>query len=288
MQDIFKKNIKTVLVLGADGMLGNAIFKYFKENNINVIGTSRKNTQEYYFFDVNSFSLSSFEDLLKKYKISYIINCIGYIRPKDNSYEEINNSLLVNSIFPQKLSLVCLKLCIKLIHFSTDCIFSGKRVYYEDCDIPDESNIYGVSKFLGEVKELPNITIRTSIIGREVNNNRNLLDWFLATEEKEVGGYKEVFWNGVSTITVAKIVKKIIDNNIVFEKPIVQIASDKISKYDLLCIFKRIFNKDIIIKPDFSIKSNKTLKASDVQIKYFQEFLLPIEDQILELKNFYE
>jgi dTDP-4-dehydrorhamnose reductase len=283
-----KKNNINVVVLGADGMLGNAMYKYLNQSNIKTFGTSRKKAPEYYFFDADCFNNNIFKKLLKKFKPDYIINCIGYIRPKNESPEEFKKALMVNSVFPQKLSLACLKFGIKLIHFSTDCVFSGNDGPYTRQDIPDELNIYGLSKFLGETRELPNVTIRTSIIGRELSNNRNLLDWFLGVSEKKVNGYKNVFWNGISTITAAKIVKTIIDKNIEFKKPLIQITSNKVSKYDLLCSFKNIFKKDIIIKPFYGIKSDKTLTPSEEQKKYFSKIIPSIEKQILELKKFYE
>jgi dTDP-4-dehydrorhamnose reductase len=148
--------------------------------------------------------------------------------------------------------------------------------------------IYCVSKFLGEVRQLPSLTIRTSIIGRELNNNRNLLDWFLSTTSHSVNGFAQVYWNGVSTITIAKIIKLIIEENINFNKPLIQIASDTVTKYDLLCFFKDIFNKDIDIIKYLDTASNKTLIPSIEQEKFFKNLIPPIKNQIEELKKFYE
>jgi len=286
MKIIDKKN--KVLVLGADGMLGNAVFRYLKERNIDVSGTSRKNITEYDFFNVESFNETVFTSLVERHKPQFIINCIGYIRPNAEDLPEFKKALLINSIFPQNLSIACCKHKIRLIHFSTDCVFSGEDGPYKENDQPDETSLYGVTKLLGEVRQLPNITIRTSLIGRELRGSRNLLDWFLATQEKEINGYKNVLWNGISTITAAKIIYKIIVDEIEFEQPLIQIASETVSKYELLNIFKEVYSKDVVINEFLDINNNRTLIPSSVQEKLFPGMVTSLKEQIEELKNIYE
>ena len=282
-------NKKTrVVVLGADGMLGNAIFRYLKTTNIDVIGTSRRNNSSYYFFDAERFTKKSFDLLIKDISPLYVINCIGYIRPNGESLLELRKALILNSIFPQNLSIACLNHNVRLIHFSTDCIFSGNDGPYKDSAQSDEKGIYGMTKFLGEVRQLPNITIRTSIIGRELGGKKNLLDWFLSVNEKEINGFKNVYWNGISTVTAAKIVEKIIRKRIDFEQPIIQVASETVSKYELLNIFKDVYKKDIIINKLPDIKSDKTLILSITQKKFFKNLIPSIREQVRELKKFYE
>lgn len=281
------KKIK-VVVLGAEGMLGNAIFKYLKINGIEATGTSRRENSEYHFFDAELFTEQSFGLLVEQIAPAYIINCIGYIRPNGEDASEYKKAIILNSIFPQNLSRACLKHKINLIHFSTDCIFSGKNGPYKDTDLSDEKSIYGVTKFLGEIHDLPNLTIRTSIIGRELGSTKNLLEWFLKTKEKEIIGYRNVYWNGISTVTAAKIIHRIINDDIKFDQPIIQIASEVISKYELLNLFKDIYQKNTIINESSEPESNKTLIPSKVQTEHFQDLILPLYDQVKEIKKFYE
>lgn len=278
--------MNNVLILGADGMLGNAIYKYLNEKKINAIGTSRKDNS-FLYFNVEEFNYDYLGKLINKHKPEYIINCIGYIRPGDDALS-YKKALIINSVFPQNLSTFCLKNKINLIHFSTDCIFNGDNGPYKEDALADESGIYGVSKFLGEVRELPNITIRTSIIGHEFGSNRNLLNWFLNNEEKEINGFSKVYWNGISTLVAAKVIFKIINDKIKFNKPIIQLASNTVSKYELLNIFKKVYQKEIVINEISNPVINKTLIPSTEQDIFFKDIIKSLDDQIFELKEFYE
>ncbi len=269
-------------------MLGNAIKAYFlKNSDFFVVGTNRENVKNSgIFFNIDENFRENIQRIIKIEKPEYVLNCIGFIRPTDTS-EDFKKAILINSIFPQILSQICLAGGVRLIHFSTDCIFSGRKGSYSEVDIPDETSIYGVSKYLGELKQLPNLTIRTSIIGRERDVSKNLLDWFLNVTDKKVVGYKNVMWNGVTTLTIAKIMERIIENNLNFEKPLIQITSDKLSKYKLLDSFKEIFQKDVQVIPEEKNISDRTLIPSVEQEKYFQDIIPSIHEQIKELKDFY-
>lgn len=280
---------KRVLVLGAEGMLGNAVFRYLRANKeLDVVGTGRRSNTKFHFLDAETFGYEDFSTLVAQYNPSYIVNCIGYIRPAGETLEELKKSLRINSLFPQNLALGCTQHGVRFIHFSTDCVFSGNRGPYSEHAFSDETSIYGVSKFLGEVKSLPHLTIRTSIIGREFGTNRNLLDWFLSAEDSSIRGYTNVFWNGISTVTAAKIVERVISKDIVFDQSVIQIASETMSKYELLQLFKAIYKKDVSIEPHDQAISNKTLVPSNAQATYFSDLIPSLKEQILELKEFYE
>lgn len=280
---------RTVLILGAEGMLGNAIFSYLKSRGVYVVGTSRKKElTTYEFFEAEKFQEKTLNEWIKKFNPYYILNCIGYIRPLDRSLYELNKLLAINALFPQKLVVACRMHRLRLIQFSTDCVFSGKAGPYDDTALPDETGAYGLSKFLGEIRDLPSITLRTSIIGKELETQRNLLDWFLSCSDAEIQGYTEVWWNGVTTITIAKIVERILNNRMDFSQPIIQLASETINKYQLLNIFRDVYGKKTNIIPFAGITSNKTLIPSVIQKKYFQDLIPPLRNQIIELKEFYQ
>lgn len=278
------------LILASDGMLGNAIFRYLQNKHFCVVGTSRKPCDSQILFDISDeidFA-SDLEDIIKKLNPKTIVNCIGYIRPQGDDLSEINRSILLNSIFPRKLFIIAKKYQIRVIHFSTDCVFDGLNGPYSEKDIPNEKSIYGLTKFLGEGGDGYSITIRTSIIGREIGTKRNLLDWFLAEKGGQVEGFSRVFWNGISTLTAAKIVQRIFEQDLKFDSHLIQIAGETLSKYDLLCMFNKVFDKGLEIIENNKIISNKTLIPSSTQDKFFADLIVPICDQICELKDFYE
>jgi len=281
-----------VLVLGSDGMLGNAVVKYLSgfpslrlyktHKNVNLCKDSRS-----YSLFIDQGFVVKLQDLLNKIKPDWIINCLGVIRP-GNSFEDYKNTIVVNSVLPRILSLYCEGGNSKLIHVSTDCVFSGKVGNYGVYDLPDEESVYGISKLLGECSGRNTLTIRTSIIGIEIGTQRNLLNWFLENKEGVVEGYSNVFWNGVTTLTLAKIIQRIINyRDLKFKDPVLQICSQKVSKFDLLNMFNDVFNKKISIIERKDIKSDKTLRSSPEQKELFSDLIPSLEEQLKELKSFY-
>ncbi len=285
------KEVKKALVLGMRGMLGNAVYLYLgKHDSVELLGTETtlENVGEKKSVKalvVDKDFLSKLEDIIDSFRPDYIVNCIGIIRPV-NDVESTRSTFLVNSYFPRIVALICRSRGIRMIHFSTDCVFSGKTGEYTEEEIPDEIGVYGMSKFLGEVNSPPNLTIRTSIIGKEAGTTRNLLDWFLSQRGKRVDGYSKVFWNGVTTITLAKIVSKIITEDIKFEKGLIHIAGEKVSKLDLLRMAQKVFDIDCTIIPVDEPVSDKTIVPSTEQ-DLFTDMILPLENQLEELREFY-
>ncbi|MFA5792124.1 MAG: sugar nucleotide-binding protein [Candidatus Paceibacterota bacterium] len=280
-----------VLVLGSDGMLGNAVVKYLSGfRDFHVYKTHRtlkssKSSRDLKFVVKEGF-VPDLVALLDKVKPDWIVNCLGVIRPGD-TFEDYKLAIMVNSVLPKVLSLYCEGKNSKIIHISTDCVFSGKKGDYLINDIPDEVSVYGVSKLLGEARGRNTITIRTSIIGIEIGNRRNLLNWFLENKEGTVPGYSNVFWNGVTTLTLAKIIHRIVSRKLEFDEPILQVCSEKLSKFDLLNIFNEVFDKKVTIVENKKIKSDKTLKPSLVLKEHFSDLIQPLKEQIKELKIFY-
>lgn len=282
-----------VLLLGATGMLGNAVYSVFTLSGIKVTGTSsaRSPLNNFKTFKVEGDVLTVLEDLFGRIKPTHVVNCIGLIRPEDST-KSIRDLFFINSYFPKVLERVCTEHGARLIHPSTDCVFSGTkkselhRPNYDSHMIPDDITPYGISKYLGETSLPGHLTIRTSIIGREIQNTRNLLDWFLAQNES-VEGYTNVMWNGITTLCWAQIVARIIQHELYTDRTLVQLTSpDIISKYELLQLFAKVFNKNIHIIAKREPVTDKTLVSSD-GLEEIKDLIPPLTKQIGDLNEFY-
>jgi dTDP-4-dehydrorhamnose reductase len=267
-----------VFIFGTTGMLGNYI-KTLLSKTTKIITLTRK---DYDLSNLSIVSLSEF--LLSKnlQKNDIVINCAGVI-PQSSKQRGLNTRLYftINSLFPVILSQLCDKYEAKMIHITTDCVFSGKDGKYNENSIHDEINDYGLSKSLGELCKAT--IIRTSIIGEEVNNKRSLLEWVRTNSGKEINGYINHFWNGVTCLQLAKIVEKIIVEN-KFWNGVRHIFSPKsVSKYELISMINKVYNLDIKInKVETKNSVNKTIKSI-----YDNDFLIPeLFQQIEELKYF--
>ena len=177
---------------------------------------------------------------------------------KKNNYSEI---VRVNSFLPHYLSeLANSQNKTRFIHFSTDCVFSGSKGNYSENDIPDASDIYGRSKLLGELNNPNSLTLRTSIIGHELQTTYSLLDWFL-NKKKFVKGYKDAIFSGLTALEISKFLDKyIIPNKKI--NGIYNLSGKSISKFDLLNIVKRVYKKEIKIMIDKKVKINRSLNSN--------------------------
>ncbi len=282
-----------IIIIGASGMLGHKMFQVLSsEFNNNVYGTIRRSKNELLNFDfmpryhyIENADVENTEDILAaidQVSPQVIINCAGVtLRKSDNSSLEKNYS--INSYLPKVLSLWCENNKCKLIHFSTDCVFDGSKGNYVENDFPTATDVYGRSKYLGEVSHPNVLTLRLSIIGREIFNKSELLEWFLSQKNKKISGYSEVYYTGVTTHFLAHEVLRIIK-----EHPdlfgLYHIASEKISKFELLQLANQIFDNQTLIADDKSTKSDKSLCCD----KYIQKtnFIKPSwTSMLLDLKN---
>ncbi len=261
-------NILKILVLGCTGMLGYSLFKNLSlKENLHVFGTLRcKEDYRDYFSKDEIQQLSEFNALndiqllkpiLEEIRPDYILNCIGSISQK---HPGINELIELNSVYPHKLAHLINETKCKIVHFSTDCVFNGLNGGYSEEDISDARDLYGKSKFLGEIIDKKNITLRTSIIGHELLSNASLVDWFLSQED-EIGGYENVIFSGFPCAYFSKI---LVDN--IFPNPdlygLYHVASDPISKYDLLHGVSIIYKKNISIIKNTEYYSDKSLDSS--------------------------
>jgi dTDP-4-dehydrorhamnose reductase len=275
-----------ILILGSSGLIGNTISKYLTKKKCDVILSISDNTKIdvvkklELISKVINFNALNYDDInpnLDLIDADIIINCIGITKHVIKKYGAAETYFL-NSILPNLLSLWCVKNNKKLIHISTDCIFDGtmpkSRIIVDD--------IYGQSKLLGEKNLINGLIIRTSTVGHELSSSLGLLDWFL-NEKKEIKGFTNAFFNGVTTLTLSKYIYKIL-NNIPSDKQILNLTSDIISKYDLIKIINEIYNcNKKIIKVnqpilDRSLYAEKNEKLFYVKKNWYQ--------QILETKKF--
>jgi dTDP-4-dehydrorhamnose reductase len=287
-------NKKKILLLGGHGMLGSALFLSFLDNTDKFIikATVRDNKKLPYKKKghqshlINNCDVSNFnqiEKIIDNYKPNYVINCIG-ITNKKVSRNSNHYIFKINSFLPIYLSQLSAIKNFKFIHISTDCVFEGKeKLYFED-SFKTAKDIYGISKSLGEEIDhnKNSLILRTSIIGHELKKKEGLLEWFLS--QKKVSGYHNVFYSGVTTIELSKIIIKIIKSKNIYG--LYQISSKKISKLKLLHLINKIYNLKIIIKKNIKIKkmlvlnSDKFKKKTNINVKKWDE-------QIKEMKKFY-
>lgn len=260
-----------ILVLGAEGMLGHKMFQVLstrypgtrctifgslKDAFYSVIPLFRPEaTLEH----VNAMDLPALRQLLEKEKPDYLINCIGIVKQRDEGKAAIP-SITINSLLPHLLADWAGTWGGRLIHFSTDCVFSGKKGNYSEDDPSDAEDLYGKSKYLGEVTSQNALTLRTSIIGRELSQFKSLLEWFLAQKGKSVKGFKRVIYSGVTTNHMAKLVGDLIDNHPSLSG-LFQVTAPAINKYDLLCRLRDAYKLDVEIVPDEVELSDRSMNG---------------------------
>ena len=260
---------RKLLIIGVGGMLGNALFRYFDERtNTRTYGLLRNKKKILNFFNkFNSekiiekdfFDLDNLDQILSDLSPNIIFNCIGIVKQNPLSNDPLS-SIRVNSIFPHLLNKLSLKFNFRLIHFSTDCVFSGLQGNYLETDFADANDIYGRSKFLGEISNNGNITIRTSFIGKEVGTNRALLNWFLSQKGK-IKGYKNAIYSGLTTLEVARVLDKYVIPNPNL-KGLYHLSADNINKYSLLSLLNEVYKKDLFIEEDLNIKIDRSLNSN--------------------------
>lgn len=256
-----------VLVLGVTGMLGSAVFKLLS-NRFEVWGTLRNISYKHYFSPELQGKLISSVDVLQEVdlvnvlsvvKPDVVVNCVGLVKQLASSKDPLA-ALPINSMFPHRLARLCSLTGTRVVHISTDCVFTGAKGLYVEQDVADSLDVYGVSKRLGEI-DYPNaITLRTSIIGHELDGNRSLIDWFLA-QEGEVNGFSRATFSGLPTVEVAKLI-----GDFVIPNPhltgLHHVSASPINKYDLLSLVSKVYEKKIKIIEDINFSIDRSLDSS--------------------------
>lgn len=276
--------MKKILIIGSKGMAGHMIKNYLESRNkYEVYSTFRKKENEILNekeFDLDAFNTEKLREILNTVKPDFVINCIGIL----NQFAEENPdiAIYVNGYFPHLLDRLSKEYSYKLIHITTDCVFSGKKGNYTENDFRDADSYYGRSKAIGEVNNNRTLTFRTSIIGSDINENGiGLFNWF-TKQSGEINGYSNVFWSGVTTLELAKAIEASFEQNI---SGIYHLTNnEKISKYDLLKLFAKYTGKEIKINKYEDYHSDKTLidtrKEFDYTVPSYEEMIKEMTEEI--------
>ena len=276
-----------ILIIGGSGMLGHQFLKSWQGKF--EVKTTLHHELNYYkkytsFDDSNSYSnvnildIDLVEKVISDFLPHAVVNCVGITKQIVVQNLPIN-PILINSVFPHQLSRICRRLNSRLILLSTDCVFSGKQGFYKEGDISDAEDLYGRSKFLGEVDSVNVLTLRKSTIGLELNSHHGLIEWFLK-QKGSVNGYTKAIYSGVTSKVLADIIKQVL-----IDYPgmhgIWNLASEAINKYSLLDRLNgRLDNFNIDIQPDDKIVCDRSLDASKFEIE--TGYLVPKWDSMLD------
>lgn len=254
-----------VLILGVSGMLGHATFRVLSDGpGLEVLGASRSPVQ---FGEDSRARLISGVDVLQADDLNrafawarprLVVNAIGLVKQLENSSDPLV-AVPVNTLLPHRLKQLCEVAGARLVHISTDCVFSGDRGGYTENDVTDAQDLYGVSKRLGEVGGPAAITLRTSIIGRELRSRHSLVDWFLSAGDS-VPGYRRAVFSGLTTVELAKIIR-----DVVIPRPDISglhhVGAEPISKYELLRLLDRTYGLGKTIHPDDQLVIDRSLNS---------------------------
>lgn len=258
-----------ILVLGATGMLGNAVFRYFaKHTGHDVVGSVRSlNSAKSLPTDVQSRIVAggSVEDpdmlarLLDRVLPTMVVNCVGLVKQLEDGQDPLS-AIPINSVLPHRLARLCALAGARLVHLSTDCVFSGKKGMYTEADIPDAYDVYGRTKLLGEIDYPHAITLRTSIIGHELSGANSLIGWFLSQQGK-VRGFNKAIFSGLPTVEIARI----IDEYVIPRSDLsglYHVSAEPIDKATLLRLVAQAYGKEIEIENDEALIIDRSLDSS--------------------------
>ena len=276
--------MKKVLVIGVKGMAGHVIFKLLPQlGNYEMYGIARNigaDDKTDRMFDLDVSDTDELKRIIDQ-KFDIIINCIGILNKdaEDNPHKAI----WFNGYFPHFLEFLTKNTATKVISISTDCVFSGKRGNYSETDVKDGTGYYAESKAIGELNNEKDLTIRTSIIGPELNQNGiGLFHWFM-NQKNEVNGFSQAFWSGITTVELAKVIHNAIVENIA--GLVVVAGKNKIDKYSLLKLFNKVFkNEGLIVHENTDYKVDKSLhsirKDFNYQVSDYESMLLEMKQWI--------
>jgi dTDP-4-dehydrorhamnose reductase len=273
---------KKILVLGSTGMLGHQVVNYFlnfDDYNVIDIAFRSKLRENTVILDVTD--KMPFEKVVTELSPDFIVNCIGILIHGSSNVE---NAIYLNAYLPHQLKKISKNIGAKLIHISTDCVFSGDKGGYIESDVKDGKGVYSQTKILGEIEDDTNLTLRTSIIGPELKDNgEGLFHWFMG-QSGDISGFTKSVWSGVTTIELAKIIKWAIDGNITGLYHVTNNLS--INKYKLLKLFQKYTKKEISISP----LVEKCIDKSFVDTRLLIDYEIPdyenmIKEMVVNIKS---
>ena len=259
-----------VLIFGVNGMLGHKLYQRLG-SRFDVYGTIRKDFDAVAKFgifekdriigNIDGFSSESLRRAIDEVKPDFVINAIGVIKQIPTS-KDVIHALTLNSILPQRLAEFANEDGFRLITISTDCVFDGVKGNYSEAETPDARDLYGLSKLLGEINSPNALTIRTSIIGRELETGHSIVEWFLGNRGGRVKGYTRAIYTGFPTIVMAGIIA-----DIIAERPelhgVWHVSSDPITKFDLLTMLNKQFDTGVEIEPSDEVVIDRSLNSTN-------------------------
>jgi len=257
-----------VLILGGSGMLGHKLCQAASER-VKTVATLREPEPAAeplglpncvrLMGGVDAANLPSVERAVASVQPDVVVNCIGIVKQSPLAQDSMA-SLTVNALFPHQVARICRETGARLVHISTDCVFSGRTGHYVESDVSDAEDLYGRSKFLGEVDEPHAITLRTSMIGRELHGANGLVEWFLSQKGKTVRGFRRSIFSGFTTTALSKIIL-----DVVIPHPeltgVWHVAADPISKHELLSMINDVYDLGIAIEADDSVVCDRSLNG---------------------------
>ena len=258
-----------VLVLGATGMLGNAVLRFFAQSagyevlasarSTSVLGLLPEELSDRVICGVDVENMDSLMNLFAKARPDVVINCIGLVKQR----AEANDPLVaipINTLLPHRLARLCDAVGARLVHIGTDCVFAGAKGMYTEADTSDAKDLYGCSKYLGEVDYPHAVTLRTSIIGHELGGAHSLVEWFL-TQQAAVKGFRRAIFSGLPTVELARVIR-----DHVLAHPelhgVYHVSGEPINKFDLLKLIAETYGKTIVITPDDKFVIDRSLDSS--------------------------
>jgi dTDP-4-dehydrorhamnose reductase len=290
-----------VLVLGADGMLGHRLLKTLstraeiagtlrEENFVESLQSALKLKGLKLFAGVTCEQPQSVKKIFSQFRPEVVINCIGWVKQRTQS--ETLDILRVNAVFPQQLAQWSEELSFRLVQLSTDCVFSGKKGNYTENDIADAEDLYGVSKYLGEVRDSSRVlTLRTSIIGLELKNKKSLVEWFLSSRVP-VSGFEKAVFSGLSTSALSEIIWNVLKEQQTLSG-LYHVSAPSISKYELLLRIKNeiqfkievIQDQKLVI--DRSLDSDRFFRETNIQKPNWDAMITDLGQEIRQ-RGFHE
>ena len=257
-----------ILVLGADGMLGHQLVASLRGRH-DVAATVRQAANKYasvaeampdkVFASVDTRDFSLVEDAFATFVPDAVINAVGIVKQRQEAKDAID-SILVNALLPHRLAELCVRRGVRMVHLSTDCVFSGRQGCYSDDALHDARDLYGRSKSMGEVEGPGVVTLRTSIIGLELARKASLIEWFLA-QVGEIRGFNRAIYSGFTTLEMARIVETLLLGPEA-ASGIYNVSSGPIDKYTLLSALNERLGCPVTIRPDDSFECDRSLESS--------------------------
>jgi dTDP-4-dehydrorhamnose reductase len=262
-----------ILILGGDGMLGHKLLQIFSGRFDETFATIRGTRDDSFHSKISLFAdrerilegldvthFDALEAAVQRLRPGVVINAVGMVKQRSASRDAVA-SVQLNALLPHQLSAICAGIGSRLIHISTDCVFDGQRGDYREDDPPNASDLYGRSKALGEVIAPHVLTLRTSIVGRELRNDLGLVEWFLAQQGSTVRGFRRAHFSGLTTNRLSRILAELLAGDVELSG-LYHLAGESISKFHFLVLVRRALGVDVEVVPDDDLVIDRTLNSS--------------------------